>query len=115
MGPESPIAKHAFEHGDGVKDVALRVPDAPYAWEYATKQGAQSVLEPTVAEDDHGKVVRSTIKAYGDTVHSFVERENYSGPFLPGYRAEAGHPRRRPGGRHQARSTTSCATSSSAR
>ncbi len=88
MGPDSDIAKHAFEHGDGVKDVALRVPDVAYAYEYATKQGASGVLEPTVIEDEHGKVVRATIAAYGDTVHSFIERENYSGPFLPGYRPE---------------------------
>jgi 4-hydroxyphenylpyruvate dioxygenase len=88
MGPESMIAQHVLAHGDGVKDVALRVPDATHAWEQATKRGATSVLEPTVMEDEHGKVVHSAIAAYGDTVHSFVERENYSGPFLPGYRAE---------------------------
>jgi 4-hydroxyphenylpyruvate dioxygenase len=88
MGPESFIAKHVFEHGDGVRDVALRVPDAADAYEQAVKRGAESVLEPTVLEDEHGKVVRASIKAYGDTLHSFVERENYSGPFLPGYRAE---------------------------
>jgi 4-hydroxyphenylpyruvate dioxygenase len=88
LGPESPIAEHVHLHGDGVRDVALRVPDATDAWEQATKRGAESVLEPTVLEDDHGKVVRSSIRAYGDTLHSFIERENYSGPFLPGYRAE---------------------------
>src|SRR5919109_2601908 len=88
MGPESEIVRHAFEHGDGVKDVALRVPDATQAWEETTKRGAVSALEPTIVEDEHGKVIRSAIKAYGDTVHSFIERENYSGPFLPGYRAE---------------------------
>lgn len=88
MGPESPIAEHVFRHGDGVKDVAFRVPDATYAYEYATKQGATGVIEPTAIEDEHGKVVRSAIAAYGDTIHSFIERENYSGPFLPGYRAE---------------------------
>ena len=92
MGPESDIAKHAFEHGDGVKDVALRVPNAEYAFDYATKQGAVGVVQPTVVEDDHGKIVRATIEAYGDTVHSFVERENYSGVFLPGYRAEEALP-----------------------
>jgi 4-hydroxyphenylpyruvate dioxygenase len=92
MGPESDIARHAFEHGDGVKDVALRVPDAAYAYEYATKQGATGLLEPAVSEDEHGKVVRATIEAYGDTVHSFIERENYSGPFLPGYRSEESLP-----------------------
>jgi 4-hydroxyphenylpyruvate dioxygenase len=88
MGPDSPIAQHVLAHGDGVKDVAFRVPDATHAYEYATKQGAPGVMEPTVFDDENGKVVRSTIKAYGDTVHSFIERENYSGVFLPGYRAE---------------------------
>ncbi len=89
MGPEGPIAQHVLAHGDGVKDVAFRVPDATYAYEYATKQGARSALEPTVLEDENGKVVRSAIAAYGETLHSFIERENYSGPFLPGYRSEA--------------------------
>jgi 4-hydroxyphenylpyruvate dioxygenase len=92
MGPESDIVRHAFEHGDGVKDVALRVPDASQAWEETTKRGAVSALEPTILEDENGKVVRSAIKAYGDTIHSFIERENYSGPFLPGYRAEDAYP-----------------------
>jgi 4-hydroxyphenylpyruvate dioxygenase len=92
MGPESPIAKHVLEHGDGVHDVAFRVPDATYAYEYATKQGAPGVVEPTAFEDEHGKVVRSSIAAYGETLHSFIERENYSGPFLPGYRSEAAIP-----------------------
>jgi 4-hydroxyphenylpyruvate dioxygenase len=88
MGPESPIARHVLDHGDGVKDVALRVPDATYAWEYTTGHGATSVQEPTVVEDDQGKVVRAGVAAYGETIHSFIERENYSGSFLPGYRAE---------------------------
>jgi 4-hydroxyphenylpyruvate dioxygenase len=92
MGPESSIAEHVLRHGDGVKDVAFRVPDATYAFEHATGQGAAAVMEPTIAEDDHGKVVRAAIAAYGDTIHSFVERENYSGPFLPGYRAEPAVP-----------------------
>jgi 4-hydroxyphenylpyruvate dioxygenase len=92
MSPDSFVAQHAFEHGDGVRDVALTVPDAAHAWEEATKRGAESVLEPTVTEDDHGKVVRASIKAYGDTIHSFIERENYSGVFLPGYREEEPFP-----------------------
>jgi 4-hydroxyphenylpyruvate dioxygenase len=91
MGPENEITRHAYEHGDGVKDVALRVMDATDAWEQTTKRGAESAVEPTVLEDEQGKVVRSAIKAYGDTVHSFIERENYSGPFLPGYRIEEGY------------------------
>jgi len=88
MGPDSPIAEHVLRHGDGVKDVALRVPDAAYAYDYATQHGARGVLEPTATEDENGKVIRSAIAAYGDTIHSFIERENYSGPFLPGYRSE---------------------------
>jgi 4-hydroxyphenylpyruvate dioxygenase len=92
MGPESVIARHVLEHGDGVHDVALRVPDAADAWEQTTRRGAESALEPTITEDEHGKVVRASIKAYGETLHSFIERENYSGPFLPGYRAEEAYP-----------------------
>ena len=92
MGPESDIAKHVFEHGDGVRDVALRVPDAADAYEQTTKRGAEGVREPEIIEDEHGKVVRASIKAYGDTLHSFIERENYSGPFLPGYRKEEAFP-----------------------
>jgi 4-hydroxyphenylpyruvate dioxygenase len=92
MEPDSFIAEHAHEHGDGVRDVALRVPDAAQAWEEATTRGAASVQEPEVLEDDHGKVVRASIEAYGDTIHSFVERENYSGVFLPGYRQEESFP-----------------------
>lgn len=88
MGPEGLIAEHVREHGDGVKDVALSVPDATEAFEQATSRGAKGVLEPTVLEDEHGKVVHSAIAAYGDTVHSFIQRDDYSGPFLPGYRAE---------------------------
>jgi 4-hydroxyphenylpyruvate dioxygenase len=91
MGPESDVVKHVYEHGDGVKDVALRVPDAADAYEQTVKRGAQGVLEPEVFEDEHGKVVRASIRAYGDTLHSFIERENYSGPFLPGYRTEEGY------------------------
>ena len=87
MAPESPIAPHVHAHGDGVRDVAFQVPDATEAWEQATSRGATSVAEPTVIEDEHGKVVRASIAAYGETIHSFIERENYSGPFLPGYRA----------------------------
>ncbi|HEV2905721.1 MAG TPA: 4-hydroxyphenylpyruvate dioxygenase, partial [Actinomycetota bacterium] len=92
MTPESDIARHVFDHGDGVHDVALQVPDAADAWEQATKRGAESALEPTVTEDENGKVVRASIKAYGETLHSFIERENYSGPFMPGYRAEEPYP-----------------------
>jgi len=92
QGPEHPVSQHVLAHGDGVKDIALRVPDAASAWEETTKRGAESAMEPEVSEDEHGKVVRSAIKAYGETIHSFVERENYSGPFLPGFREEEAYP-----------------------
>ncbi len=92
MGSESPITQHVALHGDGVRDIALRVPDATYAFEEALRRGASGALEPTVLEDEHGKVVRASIKAYGDTLHSFIERENYSGVFLPEYRAEEAYP-----------------------
>ena len=92
MTPEGPIAEHVLAHGDGVKDVAFRVPDATHAFEFATGHGATGVLEPEVLEDEHGKIVRSAIAAYGDTVHSFIERENYSGHYFPGYRTEEALP-----------------------
>ena len=92
MGSDSPIAQHVHQHGDGVKDIALRVPDAGHAWGEATKRGAQSIIEPTILEDDQGKVIHAAIRAYGDTIHSFIERENYSGIFLPGYRQEEPFP-----------------------
>jgi 4-hydroxyphenylpyruvate dioxygenase len=87
LGPESPIAEHVLRHGDGVKDIALRVPDAEDAWRHATEHGATSVMEPTVYEDEHGKVVRAAIATYGETIHSLIQRTDYAGPFLPGYRA----------------------------
>jgi 4-hydroxyphenylpyruvate dioxygenase len=87
LGPESPISQHVLLHGDGVKDIALEVPDAEQAYHEALKRGARSAMEPTVLEDAHGKVKRAAIYTYGETVHSFIERENYSGPFLPGFRA----------------------------
>ncbi|MCZ8146170.1 4-hydroxyphenylpyruvate dioxygenase [Flavobacterium sp.] len=82
---ESPINDHLRKHGDGVKVVALWVEDARSAWEETTKRGARSFMEPTVEKDAHGEVVRSGIYTYGETVHVFVERKNYSGTFLPGF------------------------------
>ncbi len=81
------IGRHIDQHGDGVKVTALWVEDATYAYEEAIKRGATSYLKPTVEEDEHGKVVRSGIHAYGEVVHIFVERKAYQGAFLPGYRA----------------------------
>lgn len=81
------IGKHIDKHGDGVKVTALWVPDATKAFEEATKRGAKPYLQPTVEEDENGKVVKSGIEIYGDTVHIFVERKDYNGIFLPGYTA----------------------------
>ncbi|MBZ0327686.1 MAG: 4-hydroxyphenylpyruvate dioxygenase [Altibacter sp.] len=83
----SPINDHIVKHGDGVKVIALWVDDARSAYEETTKRGAKSYMEPTVEKDEHGEVVRAGIYTYGETVHMFVERKNYKGAFLPGFRA----------------------------
>ena len=87
LTPDGPINAHINKHGDGVKVVALWVDDATKSWEETTKRGARSFMEPTVEEDDQGHVVRSGIYTYGETVHIFVERKNYNGIFLPGYKS----------------------------
>lgn len=87
MAPEDPINDHIRQHGDGVKVIALWVDDARLAYAETIKRGAVSYMEPTVEKDADGEVVKSGIKLYGDTVHIFVERKNYKGIFLPGFRA----------------------------
>ncbi|WP_207493857.1 4-hydroxyphenylpyruvate dioxygenase [Aridibaculum aurantiacum] len=86
LRPNNPIADHIYKHGDGVKVLALRVDDATDAYEQTTKRGGKPYLEPTKLSDDNGEVVLSGIHTYGDTVHLFVERKNYNGVFMPGYR-----------------------------
>ena len=86
LRPENPVADHIYKHGDGVKMLALRVPDATSAWEETTKRGGKSYLEPKRLTDDNGEVVMSGIHTYGDTVHLFIERKNYHGAFMPGFR-----------------------------
>ena len=81
------IAEHVGRHGDGVRVIALWVDDARRAWTETTSRGAVSVAQPNVLADEYGQVVLSSIRTYGDTIHTFVDRSNYSGPFLPGYRA----------------------------
>ena len=78
---------HHAKHGDGVKDVAFHVDDSKGIFEKAVSRGAQPVAEPKVLEDEHGKVMVSTVKTYGDTTHTFVQRIDYNGPFLPGFQA----------------------------
>ena len=80
------IGRHIDQHGDGVKVIALWVDDATYAYNEAVKRGGQPFMSPKVEEDDFGRVVRSGIYTYGETVHIFVERKDYNGIFLPGYR-----------------------------
>jgi 4-hydroxyphenylpyruvate dioxygenase len=88
LRPEGPIADHVARHGDGVRAIALEVDDARGAWLETTARGAKSVSEPTEISDDNGLVITASIAAYGDTIHTFVERGYYNGPFLPGFRAE---------------------------
>ena len=86
LRPDNEMADHIYRHGDGVKVLALRVTNAQDAWEQTTQRGAQSYLEPQRLQDETGEVVLSGIHTYGDTVHLFVERKNYTGVFMPGYR-----------------------------
>jgi 4-hydroxyphenylpyruvate dioxygenase len=92
----SEIARHVAEHGDGVKVVALAVPDAEQAYRVAVRRGARGVSEPWDSSDDGGQIRMATIATYGETLHTFVERDGYEGAFLPGYNPvadsrDAGH------------------------
>ena len=80
------IARHVSKHGDGVKVLALMVNDATDAWEQTTKRGGKSCLNPKKLADDNGEVVMSGIHTYGETIHLFIERKNYNGAFMPGFR-----------------------------
>jgi 4-hydroxyphenylpyruvate dioxygenase len=81
------LAEHVAEHGDGVVDLAIEVPDARAAYAYAIEHGARSVAEPYEVKDEHGTVVLAAIATYGETRHTLVERTGYDGPYLPGYAA----------------------------
>ena len=85
LQPDHEIAGHIRTHGDGVRDVALWVDDAEAAWRETTHRGARSVRRPETQRDEHGEVRLSAIATYGDTIHTFVERTNYHGAFLPGF------------------------------
>jgi len=84
---DHPIADHVHRHGDGVKALSLRVADATQAWNETTRRGAKSYMEPKRMQDEQGELVMSGIHTYGDTVHLFIERKNYAGDIMPGYRA----------------------------
>jgi 4-hydroxyphenylpyruvate dioxygenase len=86
LGPDGPIAEHVRLHGDGVKDLALWVDDARDAFNKAVERGAKVAYEPQVLTDEQGEVISAGIRTYGDTIHSLVERRNYKGTFMPGFR-----------------------------
>jgi 4-hydroxyphenylpyruvate dioxygenase len=79
------LGAHVAAHGDGVTDLAIAVPSAAAAYDYAVARGARGLREPEIVADEHGKVVLAAIATYGDTRHTLVERAGYSGPYLPGY------------------------------
>lgn len=85
LKPDSEIAQHITRHGDGVKDIALWVDDARYSFDETVRRGATPVREPYELEDENGQVVVASIKTYGDTIHSFVQRSDYEGLFMPGF------------------------------
>jgi 4-hydroxyphenylpyruvate dioxygenase len=87
----SPITEHVSRHGDGVKDIALAVPDATEAYRQAVQRGARGIAEPSWVSDDSGRVELATIATYGDTVHTFVNRGDYAGTYLPGFVAVDGN------------------------
>lgn len=82
LSPDSEIAEHIKQHGDGVRDIAFEVGDATRVYEQVVARGAESVLPPTTYSDEHGTLIRATVRTFGDTVHSFIERKNYRA-FLP--------------------------------
>ncbi len=87
LRPDHPISEHCRLHGDGVRDIALWVDDAESAYRETTHRGARGVTAPETIRDDQGEIRRSAIAIYGDTIHTFVERRNYRGIFMPGFRA----------------------------
>jgi 4-hydroxyphenylpyruvate dioxygenase len=91
LHPTGTIAEHVNKHGDGVKAVALMVNDATDAFEQTVKRGAKPYMEPTTSEDANGKIVMSGIHIYGDTVHLFIERKDYKGTFMPGFKVWESH------------------------
>jgi 4-hydroxyphenylpyruvate dioxygenase len=87
LRPDDEIASHVRRHGDGVKDIAFAVDHVEAAYNEALNRGARPVMEPVVIEDDGGQIIKASIGVFGDTVHSFIERKDYAGQFMPGFRA----------------------------
>lgn len=90
LQPDHEISQHHLKHGDGVKVIALWVDDATQSFKETVKRGAKPALEPQTLADDFGTVTVSAIHTYGDTIHKFVERNNYTGIFMPGFQAKKG-------------------------
>ena len=86
-GAHEEFDAHHAKHGDGVHDVAFTVDDSAGIYKKAVERGAKPVMEPTVLKDDDGEVIVSSVRTYGDTTHTFVQREKYTGTFLPNFRA----------------------------
>jgi 4-hydroxyphenylpyruvate dioxygenase len=97
VAPDSPLLEHHRTHGDGVRDIALQVPDVDRCVAHARRQGATVLEEPHDSSDEHGTVRRAALAAYGDTRHSLVDRSRYSGPYLPGFAARGSTYRKRDG------------------
>jgi len=89
LRPDHPIAAHTLKHGDGVHSIGLWVDDAEAAYRETTRRGAKGVMEPTSLRDEAGETRLSAIGIYGDKIHTFVERQNYPGVFLPGFKPVA--------------------------
>ena len=83
--PDHPISRFVLTHGDGVADIAMRVKDVEWTYKEAVKRGAKGIMSPKILKDDHGWIKGSAIAAYGETVHTFIERDQYQGVFAPGY------------------------------
>ena len=85
MEKDTEIGHHIGRHGDGIKDVALTVDDTEKAWKSCIERGAKSAMSPVEIKDEDGEAVMASIHTFGDTIHTFIERNNYKGSFLPGY------------------------------
>jgi 4-hydroxyphenylpyruvate dioxygenase len=96
LQPEGFESDHIHRHGDGVRDIALEVEDVDRSYAETTKRGAKGVEAPTTVKDEFGSIRRAAVATYGDTIHSFIDRSNYKGAFLPGYRATGEQPKAGP-------------------
>ena len=90
IDPDTDVARHVWQHGDGVKDICFRVDNVERAYNGTTARGATGLAAPSGSEDSYGTVRKATIAAYGETTHSFIDRSDYAGIFAPGYRAISG-------------------------